>query len=75
MGRKIKLFGFELTMTSALLLFIFAIGLILVGMNWLYLTITDYNETEDFPVMMFFLAMILLIFGAYVLIQTVRFRR
>ena len=72
---KIKLFGFELTMTSALLLFIFAMGLVFLGVFGMYQTITSFQATDIFPTAMFFIYLLLTMVGLYILIQTVRFRR
>lgn len=72
---KVKLFGFQLTMTSALLLFIGAVSLIFAGFVGLYTSISTFQTTEYFPTAFFFVYLFILFIGLYILIQTVRFRR
>jgi len=74
MPRKVKLFGFDLTMTSALLLFIFAVLLVFAGAYGIYTVLQFYNATDQFPVGYFMLYALILSLGAYILTKTIKFK-
>ena len=71
---KIKLFGFSLTETSALLLFIFALSLVFVGVYGLYITIQTYNQLDYIAGGYLIVYSSILLLGLYTLSKTVRFR-
>lgn len=73
-SKDVKLFGFELTMTSALLLFITSAMMLIVGFVGMYSVISTYNATSYFPTAIFLLHLVILAFGFYIFIQTIRFR-
>jgi len=73
-GKKIRLFGFELNMTSGLLLFISSFIMILGGIIGLYIVINQYNETEYFPTAYFLVYLIIFMIGSYIFVQTIRYR-
>lgn len=73
-NKNVKLFGFELTMTSALLLFITSAMMLIAGFVGMYSVISTYNATSYFPMAIFLLYLVILAFGFYIFIQTIRFR-
>lgn len=73
-SKEVKLFGFDLTMTSALLLFVTSGIMLIAGFVGMYFVITAYNASGYFPTATFLLYMIILAFGFYIFIQTIRFR-
>jgi len=73
-GKNVRLFGFNMTMTSALLLFIMAVGLLIIGFYGIYLAIMIWNNTATFPALYFLIYSLIILLGAYILIQTIRFR-
>lgn len=72
--KGIKLFGFKLTETSALLLFIFSFSLILIGAFGLYTVIEEYNDIDYLSPIATIIYVTLLTLGLYILVKTVRFR-
>jgi len=70
-----KLFGFKLTDTSALLLFITFTMVLLLGLYELYMAINIYNNTGVFPPLYFLLAMILISISFYILYKTLQHRK
>ena len=70
-----KLFGFKLTDTSALLLFIFSVGLLLIGVFYMYTAIAFYNETGTIPPMYFIISMTVLSLAVYILYKTLQQRK
>lgn len=71
---KVKLFGFNLTETSALLLFIFALSLMFVGAYGIYITIQAYNQLDYIAGGYLLAYSTILLLGVYTLSKTVRFR-
>jgi ABC-type maltose transport system permease subunit len=70
----VKLFGFKLTDTSALLLFIFALGLIFAGFLGFYSVFQLYNSTDQIAPLYLLYAMGMTAFGSYILYKTIKHR-
>jgi len=73
-GKRVRLFGFSLTSTSALLLFITSAFLILASIVGLVQIISASQEADYFYTLYFFAYLIMLAFGLYVLFKTVKWR-
>lgn len=74
MAKKIKLFGFNLTMTSALLLFIFSATLVALGLFGIFMEWQYFNEWEDVSPALLIMYFSTIAIGSYILIKTLRFK-
>jgi Kef-type K+ transport system membrane component KefB len=74
MIKMVKLFGFDLNDTSGVLLFIFAIFLLLGGGYMLYIAIHIYNQTSQVPAVYTLVGIILTLFALYILMKTLQQR-
>lgn len=63
----VKLFGFKLNETSAVLIFIFAILLLIAGGMAFYSTLSNYNQTGTIAPA-YFIASLFVVFGALYMI-------
>lgn len=72
--KKVKLFGFHLTMTSALLLFISSSILLLTGLYGIYTVITVAHSITTAIVIYLAVFLLIILVVLYIWIQTLRFR-
>jgi len=75
LAKKVKLFGYNLTETSALLLFIFSATLVALGLFGVVMEIEYFDEWEDVSPALLIVYSSMIAIGSYILIKTVRFKK
>lgn len=70
----VRLFGFKLENASAVLLFVFAVGLLLIGFYEIYIIWSYMNETGQIPIVHLIFMILVFTLGIYILFQTLRHR-
>ena len=70
-----KLFGFRLVDASALLLFISAVGMLVLGVLELYIIVEYYNATGEIPPAHFIVFIVTMSFSLYILYKTLTFKK
>lgn len=71
---KDRLFGFRLVDASALLMFVFALGLLLIGFYYMYATYVYINAYGQIPVIEVIVMLLTLMVGFYIVYATLRYR-
>jgi len=69
-----RLFGFRLNDANSLIMFVFALGLVLIGFYEMYVLYTYFNETGAIPPVHTIFMIICLTLGLYITFQTLRHR-
>ncbi len=70
----IKIFGFNLTETSALLLFISGMIFVFVGGYGIYQVFQTYNITDTIAIGFLLFYGLILLFGVYLVFKTIKHR-
>jgi len=73
--RRGSLFGFALTKTSALLLFIGFVFVIIICLYGFYQVVSIYNATSQIPVVMLIGFFILFVIGVYIVYKSLSYKK
>jgi len=70
-----RLFGFRLVDASALIMFVFALGMLMIGFYYMYAVYVYYNATGLIAPIQTIIMLFTLMLGMYIMFATLRYRR